>query len=321
MTPTILHPLADLLARRGTVVIDGAMSTALEALGADLNDPLWTAKVLLEKPELITEVHRRYYEAGADVAITASYQATPAGFARKGLDAARSRELITLPAKLAFIVGVIAFNSSTQQPEFTSHQSENFIIRQPELKKAYGAYLADGSEYRGDYRLTDEEFSLFHRDRIEALVEGGVDLFAVETQPKLSEVLVALDEIERVGKTAWVTFSIRDGDRLADGTSLSEAARKVGERDCVDAVGMNCGPREIVAPALDRLAESGKPLIVYPNSGETYDHSTKPWHSPVHGAGWDSFVPLWERKGARFIGVCFRTLPADIAQIAKLIRG
>ena len=96
MTPTIFHPLADLLARRGTVVIDGAMSTALEALGADLNDPLWTAKVLLEKPELITEVHRRYYAAGADVAITASYQATPAGFARKGLDAARSRELITL---------------------------------------------------------------------------------------------------------------------------------------------------------------------------------------------------------------------------------
>ena len=94
MTPTIFHPLADLMARRGTVVIDGAMSTALEALGADLNDPLWTAKVLLEKPELITEVHRRYYEAGADVAITASYQATPAGFARKGLDAARSRELI-----------------------------------------------------------------------------------------------------------------------------------------------------------------------------------------------------------------------------------
>ena len=84
---------------------------------------------------------------------------------------------------------------------------------------------------------------------------------------------------------------------------------------------MNCGPREIVAPALDRLAESGKPLIVYPNSGETYDPSTKTWHSPVHGAGWDSFVPLWERKGARCIGGCCRTLPADIAQIAKLIRG
>ena len=312
MTPTIFHPLADLMARRGTVVIDGAMSTALEALGADLNDPLWTAKVLLEKPELITEVHRRYYEAGADVAITASYQATPAGFARKGLDAARSRELITLTAKLAV----------TARDEAAARHPD----RAADLLVAgsigpYGAYLADGSEYRGDYRLTDEEFSLFHRDRIEALVEGGVDLFAVETQPKLSEVLVALDEIERVGKTAWVTFSIRNGDRLADGTSLSEAARKVGERDCVDAVGMNCGPREIVAPALDRLAESGKPLIVYPNSGETYDPSTKTWHSPVHGAGWDSFVPLWERKGARSIGGCCRTLPADIAQIAKLIRG
>ena len=101
MTPTIFHPLADLMARRGTVVIDGAMSTALEALGADLNDSLWTAKVLLEKPELITEVHRRYYEAGADVAITASYQATPAGFAEKGVDEARARELIALTAKLA----------------------------------------------------------------------------------------------------------------------------------------------------------------------------------------------------------------------------
>ena len=143
MTPTIFHPLADLMARRGTVVIDGAMSTALEALGADLNDPLWTAKVLLEKPELITEVHRRYYEAGADVAITASYQATPAGFARKGLDAARSRELITLTAKLAV----------TARDEAAARHPD----RAADLLVAgsigpYGAYLADGSEYRGDYR-------------------------------------------------------------------------------------------------------------------------------------------------------------------------
>ena len=95
------HPLRDLIAAKGSVVIDGAMSTALESLGCNLNDSLWSAKILAEDPEKIYEVHRRYYEAGADVAITASYQASEAGFKAKGIGAEKAAELIALSVTLA----------------------------------------------------------------------------------------------------------------------------------------------------------------------------------------------------------------------------
>lgn len=307
-----LRPLTALLARRHAVVIDGAMSTALESLGADLNDPLWSAKELIDHPERIREGHRLYYAAGADIAITASYQASVEGFAVRGIDERRARQLIARSAELAREARAVV---AAESPE----RADDLLVAGS--IGPYGAYLADGSEYRGDYVRSADEYRAFHRPRIEALAGGGVDLYAVETQPKLDETLVILEEVVRVGKTAWVTFSLADGEHLADGTSLADAARAVGTTGCVEAVGMNCGPREIVATALDVLAESGLPLIVYPNSGETYDPTTKTWHSPTHGAGWDTFVPLWERKGARCIGGCCRTLPADIAQIAALMRG
>ncbi len=88
------NPLTALLENQPFVVLDGAMATELEARGCNLADSLWSAKVLMENPELIRDVHLDYYRAGAQVAITASYQATPAGFAARGLDESQSRALI-----------------------------------------------------------------------------------------------------------------------------------------------------------------------------------------------------------------------------------
>ena len=86
-------------------------------------------------------------------------------------------------------------------------------------------------------------------------------------------------------------------------------------------MGLNCIKRELAEPALKRLAAATKkPLIVYPNSGETYDPATKTWHHPVAGGhDWSHFVPLWQRAGAKCIGGCCRTLPQDILTIAKLL--
>lgn len=303
-------PLTDLLHRKGGVVIDGAMSTMLERLGANLNDALWSAKVLYENPQLVVEAHRRYYEAGADVAITDSYQATVPGFAAKGISREEAIGLIERSAQLAQEAREIVLRNAPER--------RNDLLIAGAVGP-YGAFLADGSEYRGDYSLTHDEYAAFHRPRIEALARAGVDLFAVETQPKLDETLVILEEIERTGITCWVTFSIANAMQLADGTDLAEAARRVGALPFVEAVGMNCGPRERATAALDALAESHKPLVVYPNSGEIYDPKTKSWHTPPHDCGWDAYVPLWQRKGARLIGGCCRTLPADIAEIARLL--
>lgn len=95
------NPLTALLENQPFVVLDGAMATELEARGCNLADSLWSAKVLMENPELIRDVHLDYYRAGAQVAITASYQATPAGFAARGLDEAQSRALIGKSVELA----------------------------------------------------------------------------------------------------------------------------------------------------------------------------------------------------------------------------
>ena len=82
-------------------VIDGAMATELERRGADLDHDLWSARILVQQPELIEQVHLDYFRAGADIAITASYQATFAGFAAFGLDDGETRALLLDSVTLA----------------------------------------------------------------------------------------------------------------------------------------------------------------------------------------------------------------------------
>lgn len=307
------HRLTDLIARRGSVVIDGAMSTALEKLGCDLNDKLWSAKVLIEDPEKILQVHRDYFAAGANVAITASYQASEAGFAARGLDRKKAAELIARSVSLAL----------QAKSEFLSSRPG---LQEGDLLVAgacgpYGAYLADGSEYTGNYALTETEYRGFHALRIESLAKAGADFIGIETQPRLDEVAAILDLTEEAGTDAWVTFTLRDEAHIADGTPVEEAAALCQSRESVQAAGFNCVKRELVAGALARMkAYTDKPLIVYPNSGETYDAKTKTWHHPVSGPGWDHFIGSWWSLGAQCIGGCCRTLPSDIVQIAELMR-
>ncbi len=84
------NPIAEALTQTRPLILDGALATELEARGCDLADSLWSAKVLMEQPELIYAVHRDYFAAGAQVAITASYQATPRGFAARGLESGKA---------------------------------------------------------------------------------------------------------------------------------------------------------------------------------------------------------------------------------------
>ncbi|MDD1476929.1 homocysteine S-methyltransferase [Arthrobacter sp. H16F315] len=312
--------LSRMLDAGANLTLDGALATELEAHGCDLDDPLWSAKVLLEQPHLIKRVHLDYFRAGASVATTASYQATTLGYARRGLSKHEAMELVALSVCLA------------------DEARREYLVENPDAGPLlvagsvgpYGAYLADGSEYRGDYRFSPNEFLDFHRPRISALVDAGADFLACETLPSLPEAQSLLALLKEFNVEAWLSFTLRDGGHISDGTPLAQMAELCREQPLAVAIGVNCVPLELVSPALKALGEATKlPLVAYPNSGESYDPVTKTWGPVETGdrpAGRDSRrplglsdeAPIWRDLGARLIGGCCRTTPHDIAAVAKL---
>ncbi|MGU9933101.1 homocysteine S-methyltransferase [Enterobacter asburiae] len=302
------NPLTAILEKQPFVVLDGAMATELEARGCNLADSLWSAKVLVENPELIREVHLDYYRAGAQVAITASYQATPAGFAARGLDEAQSRSLIGKSVELA----------RKAREAYLAENTHAGTLLVAGSVGPYGAYLADGSEYRGDYVRSAGEFTAFHRPRVEALLDAGADLLACETLPSFVEIkalAALLAEYPRA--RAWFSFTLRDSEHLSDGTPLREVISALANSPQIVALGINCIALENTTAALKHLQSlTSLPLVVYPNSGEHYDAVTKTWHH--HGEACETlagYLPQWLEVGAKLIGGCCRTTPKDIAEL------
>ena len=119
----------------------------------------------------------------------------------------------------------------------------------------------------------------------------------------------------------WVSFQVRpDGATLADGTPLAEAAAWAAQEEIVVAVGINCVAPGVVARALPVLrAATGKPLVAYPNAGDLYDPATKTWQSTGDGAGIPELATSWIDAGARLVGGCCRTRPAQICQLARAV--
>lgn len=302
------NPLTAILADNPFVVLDGAMATELEARGCDLADSLWSAKVLMENPQLIYDVHLDYFRAGAQVAITASYQATPEGFAARGLDETQSRALIARSVELA-------------RQARDAYRAENPAAKGLLIAGSvgpYGAYLADGSEYRGDYQRSAQVFQDFHRPRIDALLEAGADLLACETLPSFDEIrALAQLLVEYPVAQAWFSFTLRDSQHLSDGTPLRDVLAFLADYPQILAVGINCIALENTVDALSYLhSQTPLPLVVYPNSGEHYDAVTKTWHH--HGeacATLEGYLPEWLAAGAKLIGGCCRTTPKDIAAL------
>ncbi|UXO70223.1 homocysteine S-methyltransferase [Pantoea dispersa] len=302
------NPIAAALTHTDTLILDGALATELEARGCNLADTLWSAKVLMENPELIYQVHYDYFAAGANVAITASYQATPLGFAARGLDSGQASALIRQSVTLA----------QRARDDYRAASGSEAPLLVAGSVGPYGAYLANGAEYRGDYALPAAEMKDFHRPRVAALLEAGVDLLACETLPSFGEIQALISLLaEFPHSSAWFSFTLRDAQHLSDGTPLIKVAEVINAAPQVVAVGLNCVALESVTPALQTLqALTDKPLLVYPNSGEQYDAVSKSWHSAPSGCTLHDKFPEWQQAGARLIGGCCRTTPQDIAAIA-----
>ena len=307
-----MNPVSAFLEKYNAVILDGGLATELERRGADLGDPLWSAKLLLENPDLIRQVHYDYYAAGADVATTASYQATIPGLMQRGLDREQAANVLRLSVTLA------------QQAR---DQFGHADARRPRPLVAcsvgcYGAYLHDGSEYRGDYGMTVQQLIDWHRPRLEILAGSGADLLACETVPCLveAEALVKLlSEFSHI--PAWLSFSCQDERRLCHGESFVDAVQIANKSANVVAVGVNCTAPRFVEGLLNAAAGvARKPLLVYPNSGETWDAAHRRWVVTTAEPDWYEYVKRWHRAGARLIGGCCRTTPETIRMIAQTLR-
>lgn len=313
----------------GFAVIDGGLATELERHGANLNDPLWSAKCLLTSPHLIRRVHLDYLDAGASIIITASYQATIQGFEAKGLSREEAETSLRRSVEIACEAREIYNDRCMKDSWDVSGNGKNF--KRPILVAAsvgsYGAYLADGSEYSGQYGegVTLEVLKNFHRRRVQVLAKSGADLIAFETIPnKLeAEAYVELLEEEDIKIPAWFSFNSKDGINVVSGDSIQECASVADSCNHVVAVGINCTPPRFIHGLISSIRKvTTKPILIYPNSGETYNAERKEWvqkSTEVADEDYVSYVDKWREVGASLFGGCCRTTPNTIRGICKAL--
>lgn len=287
----------------GPLVLDGGMSNQLRSAGHDLSDELWSARLLVDEPGAITEAHLAYFEAGADVAITAGYQATFQGFARRGIDRERSAELLRLSVRLA---REAARRAQAPRPLWVAASVG-----------PYGAMLADGSEYRGRYGLGTGELERFHRPRLEALAAARPDVLALETVPDTEEAAALLRAVRGLGVPAWLSYTVAGG-RTRAGQPLEEAFALAADAEEVVAVGVNCcAPQDVAGAVATAARVTGKPVVAYPNSGEEWDAGAGGWTGGATFTAED--VRGWRDAGARLVGGCCRVGPEAIRSVAATL--
>ena len=295
--PELVHALTD-----GPVVLDGGLGTLLEQGGHDLSSHLWSARMLLESPDTIRRAHRDFFDAGAAVGISASYQVSYEGLSSAGIDREGTNALLRRS------VGLLAEARDESDTGGWVAASVG----------PYGAMLADGSEYRGDYGLSVAELRDWHAPRLRVLAETHADVLAIETIPCLAEVEAILANVAGTGIPAWLAVTASMG-RLRSGESLADAFTIAHEIDEVIAVGINCSDPLDVTTAIDAARTvTDKAIVVYPNSGEQWDAKNRRWMG--HAGFPAALVQEWVEAGATLVGGCCRVGPAEIREIAAILR-
>ncbi|MCR9165887.1 MAG: homocysteine S-methyltransferase [Nannocystaceae bacterium] len=284
----------------GPVLLDGGLATALEAAGADLADPLWSAKLLLDDPEAIVTAHRSFVDAGAQVLTTASYQASLPGLRARGLTDAAALQYIEQATALARRAATeLQWVAASAGP--------------------YGAYLADGSEYRGHYGVALDDLVEFHAERLPAY--RTADVVAFETVPcrleaeAIARACASLPE----GLDAWESFSAADDAHASSGEPIEACIEAALSSPRVLAVGVNCCAPQDVLGLLRRIRTvTDVPLVAYPNAGRRYDAGA--WHgAPISPSDMREHAAAWTDAGARLLGGCCQIGAAHLRTLHRAI--
>lgn len=276
------------------VIIDGGLATQLESQGCDINNPLWSASLIQSDPQAIVDAHRAFLDAGAMIIISASYQST-------------DPDLVAAAAALA----VRARN------EFVADNPHAIAPLVAGSIGPYGAVLSDGSEYTGNYDKQRAGLLEFHRARILQLDASDVDVLACETIPSIDEASALAELLSDVSTPAWVSFSCKDGAFINDGSAIEKAASLFRDHPQVQAVGINCTAPQHVSALIKRIKATlpDVAVLVYPNSGESFDAVSKTWSGTTSTDEWEGAAQEWIAAGATIIGGCCRTGPEHIAAL------
>lgn len=291
-------------------VLDGGMATELEQRGCDLSGPLWSAQVLDTAPETIAAVHLDALRAGADCISTASYQVSAKGCREMGRTAHEAEQALQRSVEIA-----------EQARRAYARESGRRVWIAVSLGP-YGAALHNGADYHGRYEIGFDELTTFHAARLAVAARTSADVVALETIPSLEEARAILRALELVPQVtaAWISFTCRDGQHVAHGETMRDCAAAVADSPQVLAVGINCTAPHLISGLIGearRGAGRRKPLLVYPNSGETWDATTRNWRGKADTKRYGEMAREWFEAKVQAVGGCCRTGPAHIAEVAR----
>jgi len=277
------------------IKLDGGLSTALENNGNKLTTSLWTGELIRTNPAQITKAHLDFINAGAQIIITSSYQLSYTGCGARGWSEDETNQALIASTLLA----------------------KNAVIESGKSVKLaasvgpYGASLADGSEYKGNYGVSKQVLKDFHAKRLEILISTSPDYLALETMPDTFEVEVLLDLLTDCPIPFWVSYSCKEGNQTNAGQDFQSAVELA---QSAMAVGINCTKPELITDLL-RSAKSDKPYVVYPNSGRVWDAVKKEWTGSAAVGFNDQLIQEWMESGAEIIGGCCGIGAAELAEI------
>lgn len=309
-----MNLLKKFLEKQNALILDGALGTQMQNHGFNINDSLWSAKFLDENPDAIKLVHKEYLEAGADCIISSSYQASLEGFLEKGFNEEKATHLISSSIKIA---------KDTRDEFWESYKNSDRL--KPLIAASigpYGAYLANGAEYSGNYEISEEKLSSFHEKRLDTIMQMHPDIIACETIPLFSEVKILSKLLEKYEHTtSWICLSAKNENLTNAGDNIEEVISWLNTQKHIDAIGINCTAPQYISALIKKIKRiSDKLIVIYPNGGSAYNPISKIWESSLTDP--EEFAKmafLWNSLGADIIGGCCETTPKEIKKIREYL--
>lgn len=273
------------------LLCDGAMGTLAQATGARADGP--GAELTVIAPELVSALHQRYVDAGADVLETHTFGASRLRVQRHGL-ARRVGDLNLAAARLARGVA-----DGAGRPVFVAGS------------------VSPATAARGDGRADPADVHAAIREQAGALAAGGVDLVLLETfthAEELVDAVAAVREATDLPVVAQATFVDEDGAPLTThGESPAEVAARLADLGLA-ALGTNCtlGPQGLLV-VVRRMAGAGVPLAAQPNAGLPHVVSDRSVRFAADAGHFGRYVARYVAAGARLVGGCCGTTPEHVA--------